>query len=81
MVLFGLLWLATLRRAWLNRGEALGRALLALWVFASVALLTDGIGLWLKPNADWLVTWLPIALGMVLAMRRVAVGVEDESEL
>lgn len=80
LMLFSLLWLATLWRAWLNRGEPLGRALLALWTFASVALLTDGIGLWLKPNADWLITWLPIALGMVLAMRCAAVNVEDKSE-
>lgn len=80
LMLFGLLWLATLRRAWLNRGEALGRALLALWAFASVALLTDGIGLWLKPNADWLITWLPIALGMVLAMRRATASAEGKGE-
>ena len=46
--------------------------LLALWVFSSIALLTDGIGLWLKPNADWLITWLPVALSMVLAARRPA---------
>lgn len=31
--------------------------------------MTDGIGLWLKPNADWLITWLPIALSIVLAAR------------
>ncbi|HSC84376.1 MAG TPA: O-antigen ligase family protein [Pseudomonas sp.] len=71
LLLFLLLWGATLRRAWQNREGALGRALLALWTFSSVALLSDGIGLWLKPNADWLITWLPIALGMVLAMRQV----------
>ncbi|MBC9249154.1 hypothetical protein A9179_02570 [Pseudomonas alcaligenes] len=70
LLLFLLLWGATLRRAWLNRDVALGRALLALWGFASIALLSDGIGLWLKPNADWLITWLTIALGMVLAVRQ-----------
>lgn len=69
LFLFCLLWAATALRAWSNRDQPLGRALLALWVFSSVALLTDGIGLWLKPNADWLITWLPIALAMVLASR------------
>ena len=55
--------------AWQARAHTLGRALLALWVFSTVSLMTDGIGLWLKPNADWLITWLPVALGMVLAQR------------
>lgn len=72
LFLFLLLWGATARRAWLNRESTLGRALLALWTFSSVALLTDGIGLWLKPNADWLIMWLPIALAMVLAARQSA---------
>lgn len=51
-------------------GVSLG--LLALWTFSSVSLMTDGIGLWLKPNADWLITWLPISLAMVLASRQIA---------
>jgi O-antigen ligase len=72
LLLFALLWGSVAWRAWQNRAEPLGRALLALWVFSSIALLTDGIGLWLKPNADWLITWLPVALSMVLAARRPA---------
>lgn len=70
LLLFLGLWCATAVRGWRNRDSALGRGLLALWSFSSVALLTDGIGLWLKPNADWLVTWLPISLAVVLAMRQ-----------
>lgn len=66
---FALLWACVAWRGWRNRGEPLGRALLALWLFSSVALLTDGIGLWRKPNADWLITWLPVALSLVLAVR------------
>lgn len=72
LLLFCGLWLLCLWRAWQARGAALGRALLALWVFATVSLMTDGIGLWRKPNADWLITWLPVALGLVLAQRRSA---------
>ena len=72
LLLFCLLWGATAIRGWQNRSEPLGRALLALWMFSSVSLMTDGIGLWLKPNADWLITWLPISLAMVLASRQIA---------
>lgn len=71
LLLFCLLWGATAIRGWQNRSEPLGRALLALWTFSSVSLLTDGIGLWLKPNADWLITWLPISLAMTLASRKL----------
>lgn len=52
LLLFCLLWGATAIRGWQRRSEPLGRALLALWTFSSVSLMTDGIGLWLKPNAD-----------------------------
>jgi len=69
LLLFCGLWLLTLWRAWQARDEALGRMLMALWVFSTVSLMTDGIGLWRKPNADWLIMWLPVALGMVLAQR------------
>lgn len=67
--LFLALWGTVAWRAWRNRSSSLGFALLGLWTFSSVALLTDGIGLWFKPNADWLITWLPIALSLVLATR------------
>lgn len=73
LLLFLIVWLQAFWRAWQARDQALGRALLALWVFSTVSLMTDGIGLWLKPNADWLITWLPVALGMVLAQRRALV--------
>lgn len=67
--LFLALWVSIAWRAWRNRESSLGFALLGLWTFSSVALLTDGIGLWFKPNADWLITWLPVALSLVVATR------------
>lgn len=70
LALYLALWASVAWRAWTNRAEPLGQALLAVWVFATVALMTDGIGLWFKPNADWLVTWVPIALSLVLANRQ-----------
>ncbi|WHS60879.1 O-antigen ligase family protein [Pseudomonas sp. G2-4] len=69
LLLFGWLWLTAGWRGWISRAQPLGQVLLALWVFSGASLLTDGIGLWLKPNADWLITWLPIALSIVLAAR------------
>ncbi|MGH8389139.1 MAG: O-antigen ligase family protein [Pseudomonas sp.] len=69
LLLFGWLWLTVGWRGWVTRAQPLGQVLLALWVFSGTSLLTDGIGLWLKPNADWLITWLPIALSIVLAAR------------
>ncbi|WLH96329.1 O-antigen ligase family protein [Pseudomonas hefeiensis] len=69
LLLFGWLWLAVGWRGWISRAQPLGQMLLALWVFSGASLLTDGIGLWLKPNADWLITWLPIAVSIVLAAR------------
>ncbi|MET3456941.1 O-antigen ligase family protein [Pseudomonas kilonensis] len=69
LLLFGWLWLAVGWRGWISRAQPLGQVLLALWVFSGTSLLTDGIGLWLKPNADWLITWLPIALSITLAAR------------
>ena len=74
LALFMLLWGCAAWRGWRHRHEPLGKALLALLVFSSVSLLTDGIGLWLKPNADWFVTWLPLAISLVLAGREQAVA-------
>lgn len=70
LALYLALWGCVAWRAWNHCQQPLGQALLAIWVFSSVSLMTDGIGLWFKPNADWLVTWVPIALSMVLARRQ-----------
>lgn len=77
--LFLVVWLQALWRAWQARDQALGRALMALWAFSTVSLMTDGIGLWHKPNADCLITWQPVALGLVLAQRRqqTVAGAQD----
>lgn len=69
LLLFLALWFAVAWRGLQHRAEPLGVALLALWIFSTVSLMTDGIGLWLKPNADWMITWVPVGLSMVLAYR------------
>lgn len=67
LALYLVLWGRIVWLAWQAREQVMGRALLGLWAFSTVCLLTDGIGLWDKPNADWLVIWLPVGLGLVLA--------------
>ena len=79
LLLFLGLWGAVLWRAWQNRETPLGWSLLILWVFSTLALMTDGIGLWFKPNADWLITWLPIGLSMVLGARQVDARIHKQS--
>lgn len=77
MIMFGLpglllalaLWLLTGWRAWHHRHSAMGGCLLALWVYTSVALQFDMPDMMLKPDVDWLLFWLPVALGMGLAWR------------
>lgn len=49
-----------LMQAYLNRASVLGRMLCALFCFGAVALLTDGIGPWIKPREEWFTTWLPL---------------------
>jgi O-antigen ligase len=57
-------------RAWSARAGAPGRTLCALWCFAAVALLTDGIGPWVKPREEWFTVWLPVLLGFALFTAR-----------
>lgn len=65
-----LLWLglqaAVVWRAWSARTSAPGRTLCALCCFALLALLTDGIGPWVKPREEWFTVWLPVFLAFAL---------------
>lgn len=69
-----LLWMALLAgiawQAWSARHSVPGRTLCALWCFSMVALLTDGIGPWVKPREEWFTVWLPVFLGFALAVDR-----------
>lgn len=69
-----MLWLglqcAVAWRAWSARWGVPGRTICALWCFAAVALLTDGIGPWVKPREEWFTVWLPVLLGFALFAAR-----------
>lgn len=64
------LWLSTLVvvlwRGWSSRASAAGLALCSLLGFSVVALMTDGIGPWVKPREEWFTVWLPIFLCFAL---------------
>jgi O-antigen ligase len=61
----GVVWLA-----WSARRTAQGQVLCALCCFSMIALLTDGIGPWVKPREEWFTVWLPVFLGFALAVDR-----------
>jgi O-antigen ligase len=63
------LWLIVGWRGLVFRHTTIGRCLLALWIFSSVAFQFDAPDLMQKPSVEWLMGWLPLAIGMGLAWR------------
>ena len=68
LVLWLVLWGWMGWQGWRARGAALGRTLLAIWLFASLALQLDGPSFLQSPRPEWLLTWLPLALALQLAL-------------
>ena len=64
--LWCLVWGSLGVSAWQRREFALGSVVLGAWVFASVALLSDGFYVWDKPRDVWFTTWIPIGLALAL---------------
>jgi len=42
---------------------------MALWIYATVAFQFDAPDLLQKPSVEWVLGWLPVAIGMGLAWR------------
>lgn len=78
LILWLALWCWALWQGWRQRRQPLGRVLLVLWIFATVALLVDGPMLLHTPRAEWLLTWLPLAIALQLALF-AAPGDADEA--
>jgi len=58
---------------WRARQTVEARALCALMCFACLAMLTDGVGPWVKPREEWFCSWLPLFVAMAwLTLRRQA---------
>lgn len=68
-VLWTWLWLWTGWTLWKARRTGLGGVTLAIWIFASVALQFDGPTLLGSPRPEWPLTWMPVALGLLLSNR------------
>lgn len=66
LLLWGVAWLLLGVAAWCQRAEPLGGGLLGVWLFASLALLSDGVGPWVKPQEIWFLTWIPFGLALAL---------------
>lgn len=66
LLLWSIVWLGLGWRAWRHRDDAVGRVVLALWVFASVMVQFDLPHLIDSPRPGWLIIWLPLALSLSL---------------
>jgi O-antigen ligase len=62
-------WLAVAGLAWRQRSSRMGGAVLGVWLFATLALFSDGDGPWVKPQEVWFLTWIPF--GLALALQRL----------
>ena len=66
MVLWTAVWLFALGEIVRARHSAIGKILLGLWVFSTMAMQFDAASLTATPRAEWFVSWLPVALVMWL---------------
>ncbi|WP_455230118.1 O-antigen ligase family protein [Geopseudomonas aromaticivorans] len=71
-LLWSVLWFYVGWKAFCYRSLVLGKTIIALWVYSGVVVLTDGIAPWEKPAPIWFVTWLPMALALMLPATSVA---------
>lgn len=66
LVLWLSVWLAVLLDSWRKRDTPLGKGLLGLTVFSTLAMQFDAASLAGTPRAEWFITWLPVGLACVL---------------
>lgn len=69
MLVMMVMWGLVAWSGWRHRGTPLGRVVLGLWVYASVALQFDMPQLLDSPRPGWLLIWLPFALALGLEAR------------
>jgi O-antigen ligase len=77
MLLWVAIWLTVLWQAWRVRETDLGRGLIGIWLFSTLAMQFDAASLTGSPRAEWFISWLPIGLACLLtwARREVAPAV------
>jgi O-antigen ligase len=70
MLLWVAAWLFTLGEIIRARHALMGKILLGLWVFSTMAMQFDAASLTGPPRAEWFVSWLPVGLVMLLPWMR-----------
>ncbi|MFJ4065350.1 O-antigen ligase family protein [Pseudomonas sp. NPDC089996] len=66
MLLWIFVWLFALGEIIRARHTLLGKILLGLWVYSTMAMQFDAASLTATPRAEWFVSWLPVGLVMLL---------------
>ncbi|WP_194789758.1 O-antigen ligase family protein [Pseudomonas sp. UFMG81] len=66
MLLWAAVWLFTLGEIVRARATLFGKVLLGLWIFSTLAMQFDAASLTGTPRAEWFISWLPVALVMLL---------------
>ncbi|MHC1479940.1 O-antigen ligase family protein [Frateuria aurantia] len=69
LALWAGLWLWTGLTAWRWRQLREGRFVAVLWVYGSVTTLLDAPRLFIQPDVEWMLLWLPVALALGLQLR------------
>ncbi|WP_328284804.1 O-antigen ligase family protein [Pseudomonas huanghezhanensis] len=70
MLLWISIWLTVLWQAWRVRKTDLGRGLIGIWLFSTLAMQFDAASLTGSPRAEWFISWLPIGLASLLVWAR-----------
>lgn len=69
LLLLLVLWIMVGWQGWRHRRSMRGQLILAMWVYASVALQFDMPQVLDSPRPGWLLIWLPFALALNLGLR------------
>lgn len=72
IVLFFVLLLSLLWKAWVFRGQAIARLGAALLVFAMIAMVSDIYAVFHRPSPYWVVFWLPVGILLGVQKRQQA---------
>lgn len=74
MLLLIAAWLFTLGEIVRARDTLMGKILLALWVYSTLAMQFDAASISGTPRAEWFVSWLTVGLAMLLPWGRAEKG-------
>ncbi|AZL75957.1 O-antigen ligase family protein [Pseudomonas oryziphila] len=66
MLLWTAVWLFALGEIVRARATLFGKVLFGFWVFSTLAMQFDAASLTGTPRAEWFISWLPVALVMLL---------------